>query len=197
MVATRPWSRPDEQSNKLVRFVLLSLALHAALVCWLKPFSAESPNPKRLEVTLSERQPTPPRAAPAEPPPAQKSAVAERLPERPIATNRPNSGVRVTIPTPATPTPAAPTINLEAALSTARSYAHEAQPRTTLDAPKPMLTVETAVARATEPDVVVETRGPNGEFVTKSKHSRCVTQLVVPHYMQGMTMPTLCSAGKS
>jgi hypothetical protein len=196
MVATRPRFLPNEQSNQIVRFVLLSLALHAALLYWLKPLRTDSPSQEPLEVTLSARRSAPPRVAPAEPPRVQKSAVAVRLHEQPIVVNSPDSGVKVTIPAPAAPAPTAPAINLDAALSTARSYAHEAQPRTTLDAPKPMLTVEAAIARATEPDVIVESRGANGEHVTTSRHSRCVTAILVPHYMQGMTMPTLCGKRK-
>jgi hypothetical protein len=188
MVAMRPWFLADGQSNKnLVRFVVLSIALHAALLYWLRPFKTESPHQEPLEVTFSARQPAPPRVAPAEPPRAQKSVVAERLPMP--ATTPASSPAPVT----ATISPApAPAINLDAAIATARAYAREAQPRTSLDAPKPMLTVETAVARATEPDVTVETHGAAGEHVTTSRHSRCVTAIVVPHYMQGMTMPTLC-----
>ena len=46
------------------------------------------------------------------------------------------------------------------------------------------------------PDVVVETRGHAGEYVTKSRHSRCVTPLVVPYFMEGKTMLTLCEVHK-
>ncbi len=93
-------------------------------------------------------------------------------------------------------TPATPPVDLEAAFATARTYGHEPVRRRSLDAPQPPLTVESAIARATAPDVVIETRGANGEYVTKTRHSRCVTPTVVPHYMQGMTMPTLCEATK-
>jgi hypothetical protein len=180
----------DARSNGVVRFLLLSLALHAAVLFFVRRSDVETSAPPvpPLSVTFSPSRPVLASEPPARTEPAPKSAVAARLPTQSIASPSAPAPTTATI----SPTPASPTINLDAAIATARAYAHEAQPRTSLDAPKPLLTVETAIARATEPDVIVESRGANGEHVTTSRHFRCVTAIVVPHYMQGMTMPTLC-----
>jgi hypothetical protein len=179
--------------RRLVGFLAVSLALH---LLWLAvPLSSGGTAPAaatpiiahlapRLERPLEPPHLDPAPHKPAPNTPTQKSAVAGRL-----SVAAPATVTEATI----APAPATPRINLDAAAATARAYAREAQPRTSLDAPKPVPTVETAIARATEPDVIVESRGPNGELVTKSKHSRCVTPLVVPHYLEGMTVPTLCN----
>lgn len=186
--------------RRLVGFLAVSLALH---LLWLAiPLSPGSTAPTaatpiiahlapRVErpIEVPHVDPAPHKPVPITPTqspaqnPAQKSAVAGRL-----SVAAPATVTEATI----APAPATPLINLDAAAATARAYAREAQARTSLDTPKPMPTVETAIARATEPDVIVESRGPNGELVTKSKNSRCVTPLVVPHYLEGMTVPTLC-----
>lgn len=183
--------------RRLIGFLALSLVLHAL---WLavplrtrtEPTDAPRPFVARLvprvehtvESTLAE--------------PTQKSAVAERLSVPTAKPTAPKTPASNPAPVTATisPAPATPAINLDAAVATARAYAREAQPRTSLDPPKRELTVEAAVARATEPDVIVESRGANGEHVTKTKRMRCVTPLTVPHYMQGMEIPTLCEARK-
>ena len=128
---------------------------------------------------------------PARTEPAQKSAVVVRHAEPSAVMSVPASPAsEVTI------APATATIDLDVARATARAYAREPQPRTTLDAPKPLLTVEAAVARATEPDFVIETRGPAGERIIQTRDTRCVMPLVVPNFMQGVTVLALCEKRK-
>lgn len=98
---------------------------------------------------------------------------------------------------PAAATPTAPAIDMESARAAARAYATEMQPGRALDPPKPQLVVEAAIARATEPDSVIETRGPNGEHIVQTRDLRCVTPFAVPHYMTGMTVPAQCMKRKS
>lgn len=89
-----------------------------------------------------------------------------------------------------------PVIDLDAARATARAQARETRP-TTRELPesiRPRTTVETAIARAMEPDRRVESRGSAGELVTETRDLRCVTPLIVPHYMQGMTLPAQCTS---
>ncbi|MBU1238047.1 MAG: hypothetical protein KJ634_14150 [Gammaproteobacteria bacterium] len=174
--------------------LLLSLLLHATILLLLKPYTIEpiSSSAPPLLATLSSRQPTVADEPPARPLPAQESAVATRRVERPTAP----VADRADIDRAKSAASEAPTVDLEAAFAMARTHGRAPNRRRSLDAPKPPLTVESAIARATAPDVVIETRGANGENVTMTRHSRCVTPLLVPHYMQGMTIPTLCEARK-
>lgn len=181
MVMDRP---PD---RRLIGFLAISVALHAL---WLavplhnRTWSPDTPPPiearllPRLDRTIE----------PAHTEPARKSAVAARLHETPITAGAPERpGGALTTP---------PAIDLDMARATARAYAREAQPRTTLDTPKPLLTVETAIARAAEADAAIETRGAAGEYVTMSRHTRCVTPIFVPHFLEGKTMLTQCEVRK-
>ena len=195
MVGALTRSLSDGRPNGFVRFLLLSLGLHAAILFFIGRVDVATP-PVPPVPALSVLLP-PPRFVPGSGPQARieaapKSAVAARPPM--LLTTQPGN------PAPATallsPAPAAPVINLETAIATVRAYAREAQPRTSPDAQKPMLTVETAIARAAVPDVVIETRGAAGEYVTNSKHSRCVTPLTVPHFMEGKSMLTQCDVSK-
>jgi hypothetical protein len=176
--------RPPDR--RLIGFLAISVALHAL---WLavplrnRAWSPEPPPP--IEARLLPRIDR--AIEPAHTEPARKSAVAVRLPQTSVATNMPETLVSA---------PAAPAINLDTARATARAYARETQPRTTFDAPKPLLTVEAAVARATEVDVVIETRGAAGEYITKTRNGRCVTPLMVPHFLEGKTMLTQCEMRK-
>lgn len=178
--------------RRLIGFLAISVALHALwLAAPLRPRTEPPDGPKPFVAHLLprvDRTVEPARIEPIAPPRTQKSVVAARLPMPATTPASASAPVTATI----SPAPATPAIDLDAAVATARAYAREAPPRTSLDAPKRELTVEAAVARAMAPDMVVESRGVNGEHVTKSKHSRCVTPLTVPHYLQGMTIPTLC-----
>jgi hypothetical protein len=180
----------DHSSDRrLLGFLAVSVALH---VLWLAvPLPTRTLPPPLPALIAHLTQP----AAP------QKSAVVVwNAPHgvRQLERGSPTASAPAApiVPTDTAPEPATPAINLDAAFATARSQAHEAQPRTALDAPKPELTVETAVARATRRDVLVETRGAAGEYVTMNGNSRCVTPLVVPHFLEGKTMLTQCEARK-
>ncbi len=63
-------------------------------------------------------------------------------------------------------------------------------------APKRQPTVESVIARAMAPQAVVEARGGNGEHVLRVGGKRCVTPLVAPHFMEGVTMLTQCELRK-
>jgi hypothetical protein len=169
--------------RRLFGFLAVSVALHLLWLAIPLPTRSSPSTPAPLIAHL---------ASPAE---QKKSAVVVRQLERgiPIASAPDSTIVHADTIAPEHTTP---TINLDAAFATARSQAREAQPRTPLDAPKPLLTVEAAVARATRPEVIVETRGAAGEYVTMNGRTRCVTPLVVPHFLEGKTMLTQCEARK-
>jgi hypothetical protein len=165
--------------RRLLGFLAISAALHAL---WLAvPLHTDTgmiDTPPPLVAHLLPRLDQP--IEPARTEPARKSAVAARLLEHEVDA----------------PTPAQPAIDLDSARASARAWAREAQPRTSLDAPKPLFTVETAIAHATVADVVVEAHGAAGEYVTKSRHSRCVTPTHIPHFLEGKTMLTQCEVRK-
>lgn len=169
--------------RRLAGFLAVSAALH---LLWLAiPLHSRGAPPKLapLDVHL----------APPELP--QKSAVVVRQMERGIPTAR-TPDTTIVHAEADVPEHTTPTINLDAAFAIARSQARAEPPRTTLDAPKPEFTVEAAVARATQRQALVETRGAAGEYVTINGNSRCVTPLVVPHFLEGKTMLTQCEARK-
>lgn len=170
--------------RRLIGFLAVSVALH---LLWLAiPLHTRGlpSTPAPLLAHLA-----PPPAAP------EKSAVATRHPKRNVgpATIPDAAVVRAEA---VVPEPARPTIDLDAAFATARSQGRETPPRATLDAPRPQLSVEAAIARATRPDVQVETRGAAGEYVTINGKTRCVTPLLVPHFLEGKTMLTQCETRK-
>jgi hypothetical protein len=169
--------------RRLIGFLAISVALH---LLWLAiPLSTRGSQSTLVPLVARLTPPASP----------QKSAVAVRQARGSVAAPAAQDTANVQ-PVAATPEPAVPAINLEAAFATARSQTHAAPPRTTLDAPKPELTVEAAVARATRTDALVETRGAAGEYVTMIGKSRCVTPLVVPHFLEGKTMLTQCETRK-
>jgi hypothetical protein len=169
--------------HRLLGFLAASLALH---LLWLAiplrhPVSLPAPAPLVARLVL--------------PAPAQKSAVAARRAERGTPTaNAP--GAAIAPADIAASESAAPAINLDAAFAIVRSQAREAPPRAAPAVPQKQITVEAAVARATQRQALVETRGAAGEYVTMNGDSRCVTPLMVPHFLEGKTMLTQCQALK-
>ncbi len=182
-------AREYPPDRRLIGFLAVSLVLHGL---WLAI-------PLNTRISLQAARQLVPLTAELLQQPTPKSVVAARLPER--TSTRP-SDVSAEIDTghtaPASPELAAPgpTISIDGALATARAYAHEPVPRTSLDAPKLPLTVEAAVAKATEPDIAVESRGAAGEYVTTTRHWRCVKPLVVPNFMDGVTILAQCTRRK-
>lgn len=180
-------------ASLLPRWLLVSLALHLLLLLvWLPVRSgpAVAPEPTRLDIRLNRTvTATGPVAAPQ----------ADRQPRRPTAA--PETGPAVSgpvsgsSPTSETELSRPPGIDLDAAMGTARRYGREPPPRRLpTDPVEKLLTVEAAVARATEPDVIVEKRGNAGEYIVEGKHFRCVQALNKPHYLQGMMTPALCTS---
>jgi hypothetical protein len=173
-------------NRRLIGFLAISVALHALwLAVPLPTRTALIDTPPPLVARLMPRADR--SLEPARTEPTQKSAVAARLPDTSPALSAPESSAA---------TPADPAIDVDAAYSVARGYARETQPHILRDAPKPVLTVEAAVARATQPDVVIETHGAAGEYVTKTRKLRCVTPTYIPHFLEGKTMLTQCEALK-
>jgi hypothetical protein len=167
--------------RRFVTFLALSVALHAL---WLAL-------PLRTKVTGEAALPIPltVQLAPLH---EDKSVVVTRhLPRGGTASNAPAPWPSAEPPIEAAPS-APPAINLDAAFATARSLGREAPP--TRGSPPPPVTIESAIARATQADEVIETRGTNGEHVTRTRHSRCVTPIYVPHFLEGKTMLTQCEA---
>lgn len=89
-----------------------------------------------------------------------------------------------------------PQIDLAAAKAVARAFAREPVPQNPIDKPRTPITLETAIAKATMPDADIETRGAAGEHVVHNRKTRCVTPILVPWYMEGVTMPTQCEVKK-
>lgn len=180
-------------ASPLPRWLLVSLALHLTLLLvWLPGWSgpAVAPEPTPLDVRLN---PTVTATGPVTAP------QADRRPRRPTAP--PKAGPAVSGPVPgSSPTSETelsppPRIDLDAAMGTARRYGREPPPRRLpTDPVEKLLTVEAAVARATEPDVIVEKRGNAGEYIVEGKKFRCVQPLHKPHYLQGMMTPALCTS---
>lgn len=172
--------------RRLVAFLALSLALHAV---WLalplrKTVRGDAAMPPVLSVQL---------APPAAPKPAVESGHLVRGNATSNAAHPSPSAEARGVAEPAPPAPS-PTIDLEAAFASARSLGREAPAARAH--PPPQVTIEAAIARATQPEEVIETRGAHGEYVTRGRHSRCVTPLVVPQYLEGKTMLTQCEAIK-
>lgn len=172
--------------RRLVVFLALSLVLHAL---WLAL-------PLRTKTTGEAAMPVPLRVHLA-PPGEEKSVVATRHPPRGgAATNARTPAPSAEIPVDTVPS-APPAIDLDAAFAAARSAGRAAPSRPSPDTPPRMqTTIESAIARATQADEVIETRGANGEYVTRTRHSRCVTPIYVPHFLEGKTMLTQCEALK-
>jgi hypothetical protein len=180
-----PAATEHPPDRRLIGFLAVSVLLHSL---WLAI-------PLHTRTSLQISRQLAPLTAQLLQQPTPKSVVAVRLAERTAA---PPSDVGTYHVAPAAPELAAqsPTISIDGALATARVYAREPVPRTSLDAPKPVLTVEAAVAKATEPDIAVESRGAAGEYVTTTRHWRCVTPLVVPLFMEGVTILAQCERRK-
>lgn len=95
----------------------------------------------------------------------------------------------------ATPT-ARPAIDIAGALASARVIARESRPPPALDRPRPPLTVEAAVAEATRPDVAVESRGADGEWIVQDRKTRCVARIQRKWFEEGVPMLPLCEFRK-
>lgn len=176
----------DAGDRRFLVFLALSMALHAL---WLAvPLqhraSADATTLAPLDIRLV--SPSPPAM------PLEKSAVATRL-----------GTSRNTQAAPASPAtePAAPVlaqegvrVNLDAAFATARRLAKEAPAVAPVTPPQTAMAV--AVAGALRTQETIETRGANGEYVTITGKTRCVTPLLVPHYLEGKTMLTQCEMRK-
>jgi hypothetical protein len=99
-------------------------------------------------------------------------------------------------PAAASPTDPRPTVDVAAVLASARAIAREPRRGTTLAPTEPPLTVEAAIIKATRPDVVVESRGADGEWVTQDRKSRCVARIQRKWFEEGVPMLTLCEMKK-
>lgn len=206
MVSTTAQLYADFRYREFTRVLLLSLALHIVVLVAVRPGSElPSPSTKPLSVILAPRAPS----IPVHSVPERKSVVTTRriesrdtsvIPRKSAARSAGADNGSVVAATegfsiPAPP-PSSPTIDLDAALATARRQAREAPPRPSLETPRLPITVESAIAQATQHDEPVETRGANGEHVVKTRNMRCVTPIYVPHFLEGKTMLTQCEALK-
>jgi hypothetical protein len=153
---------------------LPALAVHLAQPQAPREIATEQALPKPTENTRSAH----PRAQEASRSEAQVTAHPEREPALP----QERQGT---------------SINLETAYAAARSIAKDTKPApNTLGSPALPQTVETAVAKATRPDVVVESRGANGEWVTQDRKTRCVGRIQRKWFEEGVPMLTLCEVKK-
>lgn len=195
----------EARADRLIRFLLASLTLHAMVLAFLPrnhepaidavhpPLSVRIV-PSRLSVAA-----IPGASIPSSlPGPGNQSRGAPHAPTRgePVAEHAatdvaPAIGIE----------PSRSAIDLDAALAAARAFAKETREQGRRmpaggDAPPLPLTVEAAIAKAARPDVEVESRGANGEWVVQDRKKRCVTPIQVPHFLEGKTMLTQCELRK-
>lgn len=193
-----PGIRARRENLRLIGFLALSVLLHLAWLAW--PLDPHRPSALRNTPLVAHLPALLQSATPVVSPSKQPEKPATDTITRPHVPGAPASATLPPLRAPglpeAVPPPVVPTIDLDAARASARAYAREPRPaRKALSGatpPRPA-TVESAIARVMEPDRVVESRGPAGELVTETRDMRCVTPLVVPHYLQGMTVPTQCT----
>jgi hypothetical protein len=169
----------DAGNRRLLGFLALSIALHAL---WLAvPLRTQGTRDAAIPIPLNVRLALPP---------VKKSAVATRL-----STPRNALPAETTTATAAAPTQdAAVKVDLDAAFATARSLAKNSPAAAPVRPPQ--TTMAAAVAGALRNNETIETRGAGGEYVTVTGKTRCVTPLVVPHFLEGKTMLTQCETRK-
>jgi len=191
--------------DRLTRFLLASLALHVLVLVLLprKYEPAIDAIPPPLSVRILPPRPSvaamPDTSIPSSlpgpgnrsRPAARASTSGEAVAEHAATDAAPATGIE----------PSRPAIDLDAALATARAFAKETREQGRRmpaggDAPPLPLTVEAAIAKAARPDVEIESRGANGEWVVQDRKKRCVTPIQVPHFLEGKTMLTQCELRK-
>lgn len=173
------------ERKRLLALLAASVLLHLFILTVVVPRQpAHGPAVAPLDVQLH-RSKQLPEPSPALPVPAAGTD------HRPIRATPPSAPSEAAPPSTVS-APLPPSIDLEAVRATVRRYAREPGQRQPEPREARPLTVEAAVARAAEPDQVVEKRGAAGEYVTESKNFRCVQALVKPHYLDGMNPPPLC-----
>ena len=187
-----------QPEHRLIVYLAFSLLLH---LIWLAmPFAPHSPSAIQ-HTPLVAHLPAPLPSATAVIPITglpEKSAAYSALSHRASRVPSVNQSiVPAETALPVTTLPTTPTIDLDAARASARAYASEprsARRGASITTLPRVITIEAVIARAMEPDRIVESRGPAGGIVTQTRDTRCVTPLVVPHYMQEMTVPTQCAS---
>jgi hypothetical protein len=192
---------PDHRDQRLLGFLLLSMLLHALWLAWpiRGPSGVTASVAPSLAVHLVPIQPSP--SVEAQPPPGMEEARHSAPPRRAWQLTRDHGGPHPEFGI--APGPVAgnihepPAIDLDAARALARSVAKATatERRNPYPAALP-LTIESAIAQATQTDLVVESRGAAGEWVTRHGKSRCVTPLQVPFFMEGKSMLTQCDVAK-
>jgi hypothetical protein len=175
----------------LIWAIAFSLLVHLCLALLLPRLPAQ---PTRLAPIHAHLAATARDETIAQPPSPPVRKLAERSAS--AAKSDPPAHSLQGIPATTSPTTPIPTVDVAAAMATARAIAKEPLPRTTLGPTRTPITVETAIARATQPDVVVESRGANGEWVTQDRKSRCVGRIQRKWFEEGVPMLTLCEVKK-
>lgn len=202
MTVHRTAIHPSSARRALTLALGISLTAHLLAVALLPRSASRLPPAVRQQAPLHARLPTLAPQTPVRAPAAPIATIAatEQGPDR---RRNPAQVVTVDAPQPrqAVVVPAAPppTVDLQAALAAARSIGKTgAAPRELGAPPRPPLTVETVIARATRPDLLVEERDAAGNWIHRVGGRRCVVALNhVPHYMQGMAIPVQCDVSKS
>jgi hypothetical protein len=191
--------RPYPRDGRVLGFLLLSLLLHGL---WLAlPLEKRaSPGPVSPPPSLAVQLVQPP--APREimidqPSPRPRRRTRDDTP-RPQDTSSTDAATTVLSDrVPASTSQRQHTgIDLETAYAAARSIAKDTKPPSTIGSPALPLTVEAAVAKATKPDTVIESRGANGEWVTQDRKTRCVARIQRKWFEEGVPMLTLCEVKK-
>ncbi|MBI4984305.1 MAG: hypothetical protein HZC24_02875 [Rhodocyclales bacterium] len=193
-------ARPRDDTG-LLGVLLLSAMLHALWLALPAPDRlaiVSPPQPPALAVRLV--QAAPPRLSAAEQPmarPTDGARSGQPLAQHDAPTFEDAAGVHAEIEAPASAARHSPRIDTATVFAAARLIARDPKP-----APAPAAgaalpaTVETAVVKATRPDVLVESRSSTGEWIEKRGKTRCVSPTHVPHYLERQAVLTLCEVRK-
>lgn len=180
----------------------ISLAVHLLVVALLPRSASLLPPTVRQQAPLHARLSTLAPKTPVRAPAAPIASIAATE-QRPDMRRNPEHVVTVDAPQPreavVVPALPPPTVDLQAALAAARSIGKTwAAPRELGTPPRSPVTVETVIARATRPDLLVEERDAAGNWMHRVGGRRCVVALNhVPHYMQGIAIAVQCDVSKS
>jgi hypothetical protein len=89
-----------------------------------------------------------------------------------------------------------PSVDISAALASARAIARETPQAIARRTTRPPDALATAIGRATNAHAVTETRGADGEWITTDGKRRCVTRVQLKWFEQGVPMLPLCEIRK-
>ena len=179
------------RNRRLAWAIAFSLLLHAGLGLWRLPSRSAAGESTPFQVHLTPALPRTPALRRPQQPPANTHT-------RPVpsATSGPPPAVAAAPSATADADRQQSVIDTRAALGAARAIALEPRSERTFGSPKMPVTVEAAVARAAQPDIVTESRGADGEWVSRDRNRRCVARIQRKWFEEGVPMLPLCEVKK-